>query len=95
MREVMEKVLSHLKLSHCLPNNVLHTHLTKAQQEVLLGLNMSIGANKLVQSNMSLVNKNALLIVATLDINEANTQYVAKVFGLHPRVIRFAKIWQQ
>jgi hypothetical protein len=56
---------------------------------------MSIGANKLVQSNMSLVNKNALLIVATLDINEANTQYVAKVFGLHPRVIRSAKLWQQ
>jgi hypothetical protein len=91
----MEKVLSHLMLSHCLPNNVLHTHLTKAQQEVLLGLNMSIGANKLVQSNMSLVNKNALMIVVTLNINEVNTQNVAKVFGLHPRMVRSAKLWQQ
>ncbi len=70
-------------------------HLIKAQQEVLLGLNMSIGANKLVQFNMSLMNKNALLIVVKFNTNDAKIQNVVKVFGLHPRVIRSTKLWQQ
>ncbi len=48
MREVKEKVLSHPRLNHCLPNYVLLAHLVKAQQDILLGLNMSIDANKLV-----------------------------------------------
>jgi hypothetical protein len=48
MREVKEKVLSHSRLNHYFPNYVLPTHLVKAQQEVLLGLNISIDANKLV-----------------------------------------------
>jgi hypothetical protein len=58
MKEVMEKILSHPRLGHCLPSYVLLAHLVKAQQEVLLGLNISIDANKLVQFNVSLVNKN-------------------------------------
>jgi len=53
MKKVMEKVLSHPRLSHCFPSYVLLAHLAEAQQEVLLGLNMSIDANKLVQSNVS------------------------------------------
>lgn len=73
MKEVIEKVLSHPRLGHCLPSYVLHAHFVKMQQEVLLGSNMSIDANKLVQSNMSLVNKNALLIMA-----------IAKVRPHHP-----------
>ncbi len=88
MREVMEKVLSHPRLSHYLPNYVLLAHLAKAQQEVLPSLNRSIDANKLVQFNMSLVNKNALLTTATLNVSEGNIQNVAKIFGIHPRLIR-------
>ncbi len=53
MKKVMENVLSHPRLSHCFPSYVLLAHLAEAQQEVLLGLNMSIDANKLVQSNVS------------------------------------------
>jgi hypothetical protein len=49
---------------------------------------MSIGANKLVQSDMSLVNKNDLLIVVTLNVSVGNTQNVAKVLGIHLRLIR-------
>ncbi len=48
MKEVMEKVLSHPRLNHCCPSYVLQTQLTKTQQEVLLGWNMSIDANNLV-----------------------------------------------
>jgi len=62
------------------------------QQDVLLGLNMSIDANKLLRSKMSLVNKNALSIVATLNVNEGNIQNVVKVFGIHPRLIKVAKV---
>ncbi len=88
MREVMEKVSSHPRLSHSLPNYVLPTQLAKTQQEVWLSLNMSIDANKLVQSNMSLVNKNVLLNAATFNVSEGNIQNVIKVFGIHPRLIR-------
>jgi hypothetical protein len=49
---------------------------------------MSIDANKLVQSNMSLVNKNVLLNAATFNVSEGNIQNVIKVFGIHPRLIR-------
>ncbi len=52
---------------------------------------MSIDAKKLVQSNMSLVNKNDLLIIVTLNVNEGNTQNVAKVLGIHLRLIRTTK----
>ncbi len=48
MKEVMEKVLSHPRLSHCFLSYVLLAHLVEAQQEVLLGLNMSINVKKLV-----------------------------------------------
>ncbi len=48
MKEVMEKVMSHPKLNHSLPNKVLPTHLAITQHEVLVGLNMSIDANKMV-----------------------------------------------
>jgi hypothetical protein len=48
MKMVMEKVLSHSRLNHCFPSYDLLQHLAKAQQEVLLGLNMFIDANKLV-----------------------------------------------
>jgi hypothetical protein len=58
------------------------------QQEVLLGLNMSIDADKLLQSKMSLVNYNAFLIATPLNVNEGNTQYVVNFFGIHPRLIR-------
>jgi orotidine-5'-phosphate decarboxylase len=73
MKEVMENVLSHPRLSHYFPSYVLHAHLVKAQQEIFLGLNMSIDANKLVQFNVSLVKKNALLIAVTLNVSESNT----------------------
>ncbi len=91
MKEVMEKVLLHPRSSHYLPNYVLPAHLAKTQQEVLLGLNMSIDANKLVQSNMSLVNKNVLLTVATLNVSVGNSQNVVKVVKIHPRLIRVPK----
>jgi hypothetical protein len=52
---------------------------------------MFIGANKLVQSNMSLVNKNDLLIVVTLNVSVGNTQNVVKVLGIHLRLIRATK----
>jgi hypothetical protein len=56
---------------------------------------MSIDANKLVQFNMSLVNKNVLLIIATFNVNEGNIQNVVKVLGIHPRLIKVAKFqWQ-
>jgi hypothetical protein len=54
---------------------------------------MSTDANKLLQSKMSLVNKNALLTTATLNVNEGNIQNVVKVFGIHLRLIRAAKVW--
>jgi hypothetical protein len=81
MKEVMEKVLSHPRLGHCLPCYVLPAHLVKAQQEVLLSLNMSIDANKLVQSNMSLVNKNVMLIVKTLNVSESSTEVLLGFLG--------------
>ncbi len=84
----MEKVLSHLRLSHYLPNYVLLAHLAKAQQEVLSSFNRFIDANKLVQFNMSLVNKNVLLTTTTLNVNEGNTQNVAKIIGIHLRLIK-------
>jgi hypothetical protein len=62
------------------------------QQDVLLGLNMSIDANKLLQLKMSLVNKNALLTAITLNVSEGNTQNVVKVSRIHPRLIRVAKV---
>jgi len=71
----------------------LPSHLSKTQQEVLLGLNMSIDANKLLQLKMSLVNNNALLTEATLNVSEGNTQNVVKVFTMHPRLTRIAKVW--
>jgi hypothetical protein len=70
----------------------LPSRLASTQQDVLLGLNMSIDANKLLRSKMSLVNKNALSIVATLNVNEGNIQNVVKVFGIHPRLIKVAKV---
>jgi hypothetical protein len=91
----MEKVLSYLRLSHYPPNYVLPAHIAKAQQEVLLGLNMSIDANKLVQFNMSLVNKKVLLIATTLNVTERNIQNVTKVFGIHQRLRRTTKFQQQ
>ncbi len=48
MKEVMEKVMSHPRLNHSLLDKVLPTHLAIAQHEVLVGLNMSIDANKMV-----------------------------------------------
>jgi hypothetical protein len=48
MKEVMENVLSHPRLNHCFLDKVLLTHLAMAQHEVLVGLNMSIDANKMV-----------------------------------------------
>jgi hypothetical protein len=42
---------------------------------------------------MSLVNKNALLIAAILNVNEGNTQNVVNFFGIHPRLIKTAKVW--
>ncbi len=81
----MEKVLSHPRLSHCLPSHVLPTHLAKAQQEVLLGLNMSIDANKLVQFNVFSVNKNALLTAMTFNVSESSTQNDVKVLRVYPR----------
>jgi hypothetical protein len=48
---------------------------------------MSIDANKMVQFNLSLVNKSALLTIATLNVNEKNTQNIVKVLGVHPRMI--------
>ncbi len=84
----MEKILSHPSLNHeCLPDNVLFTHLAVAQHEVLASLNMSIDANKMVQSNLSLVNKSALLTIPTLNVNERNIQIIIKVLGIHPRMI--------
>ncbi len=68
------------------------SRLASTQQDVLLGLNMSIDANKLLQSKMLLVNKNALSIAATLNVNEGNIQNVVKVFGIHPRLIKVAKV---
>jgi hypothetical protein len=62
------------------------------QQEVLLRLNMSIYANKLLQSKMPLVNKHAMLTIATLNVSEGNIQNVVKFFGLHPRLIRATKV---
>ncbi len=56
---------------------------------------MSIDANKLVQSNMSLVNKNVLLTVATLNVSAGNTQNFVKVLTIHPRLIRATKFRQQ
>jgi hypothetical protein len=76
MREIMGKVSPHLRFNHYLPNYVLPTHFAKAQQEVLSCLNMSIDANKFVQFNMSLVNKNVLLITTTFNVNEGNSQNV-------------------
>jgi len=76
----MEKVLSHPRLSHCLPNSILLAHLAKAQQEVLSGLNMSIDANKLVQSNMSLVNDNILLIAIRFNVSKGNIKKCCKTF---------------
>jgi hypothetical protein len=70
----------------------LPSRLASTQQDVLLGLNMSIDANKLLQSKMLLVNKNALSIAATLNVNEGNIQNVVKVFGIHPRLIKVAKV---
>jgi hypothetical protein len=81
MKEVMEKVLSHPRLNHCLPHYVLPTHLAKAQQEVLLGLNMSIDANKLVQFNVFLMNKNALLTTMTLNVSESSTRNDVRFLG--------------
>jgi hypothetical protein len=40
---------------------------------------------------MSLVNKNDLLIVVTLNVNEGNIQNVVKVFGIHLRLIKATK----
>jgi len=54
---------------------------------------MSIDANKLLQLKMSLVNNNALLTEATLNVSEGNTQNVVKVFTMHPRLTRIAKVW--
>jgi hypothetical protein len=54
---------------------------------------MSIDGNKLLQSKMSLVNNNALLIAATPNVNEGNTQNFVKVFEIHPRLIKAAKVW--
>ncbi len=85
-------MLSNPRSNHCLPNNVLLSHLAKMQQDVLLGLNMSIDANKLLQLKMSLVNKNALLTAITLNVSEGNTQNVVKVSRIHPRLIRVAKV---
>jgi hypothetical protein len=59
----------------------LLSHLSKTQQEVLLGLNMSIDANKLLQLKMSLVNYNALLTAATLNVSEGNTQNVDELIA--------------
>jgi hypothetical protein len=66
-----EVIVSEPRLNHCLPNYVLSAHFAKAQQKVLLGLNMSIDANKLVQSNVTLVNKNALLTITTFNVSES------------------------
>jgi hypothetical protein len=40
---------------------------------------------------MSLVNKNVLSNVATFNVSEGNTQNVAKVLGIHPRMTRASK----
>ncbi len=48
MKKIMEKVMSHPRLNHSLLDKVLPTHLAIAQHEVLVGLNMSIDANKMV-----------------------------------------------
>jgi Fic family protein len=90
----MEKVLSHPRLSHCLPNYVLLAHLAKTQREVLSSLTRSIDANRLVQFNMSLVNKNVLLTTTTLNVSEGNTRNVAKILGIHPRLIRATNFWR-
>jgi len=65
----------------------LPTHLAIAQHEVLASLNMLVDANKMAQFNLSLVNKNALLIATTLNVSEKNIQIVVKVLGIHPRMI--------
>jgi hypothetical protein len=90
-----EVIVIELRLSHCLPNYVLSAHFVRAQQKVLLGLNMSIDANKLMQFNVSLVNKNALLTIATFNVSESRTRSVAKVLGVHPRAIGVAKLQRQ
>jgi hypothetical protein len=95
MKEVMGKVLSYPRLSHCFPSYVLPAQLAKTQQEVLLGWNMSINANKLVQFNVSSVNKNALSIAVTFNVNESNIQSVARVLGVRPRAIGIAKLRHQ
>jgi hypothetical protein len=53
---------------------------------------MFIDAKKLLQSKMSLVNKNALLTTITLNVSEGNIQNVVKFFGIHPRLIKVAKV---
>jgi hypothetical protein len=53
----------------------------------LASLNMSIDANKMVQSNISLVNKSALLTTTTLNVSERNTQNIATILGVHLRMI--------
>ncbi len=83
------------RLSHCLHSYVLPTHLAKGKQEVLLGLNMSTDANKLVQSNVSSMNKNALLTTLTFNVSLSSIQSVVKVLGVHPRAIGVAKLRQQ
>jgi hypothetical protein len=56
---------------------------------------MFIDANKLVQSNVSLVNKNALLTTTTFNVNESSTWNAARVFGVHLKAIWAAKFqWQ-
>ncbi len=46
-------------------------------------------------ANMSLVNKNVLPNVATFNVSEGNIQNVAKVLGIHLRLIRASKFRQQ